>query len=115
MALIVKTSDPSGLLKEIKKAIDSKAVQTWSIDSEGDFTHTPEQWQYKGWMSPKIYSDELHFAFLGNKEFTTTNLIYAIYHGRFSEMLLNHFDNKFTEVKATAMPTSIDKITIASK
>lgn len=111
MALIVKTSNPSGLLSEIKKAIDSKSIQTWSYDSDGDFTHTPEQWQFKAWMRPKIINGELQFGFLGHNEVNTTKLLYAVFHGRFAEMLLNHFDDKLTNVAATAMPTSIDKIT----
>lgn len=115
MAVIVKTNNPQGLLSEIKKAIDSKSIQTWSYDSDGDFTHSPEQWQYKGWMRPKIYPNELHFGFLGHKDVNTTKLIYAVYHGRFAEMLLNHFDDKFSNVQATAMPTSLDKITQLAK
>jgi hypothetical protein len=111
MALIVKTSDPQGLLSNIKKEIDTNSIVTWSYDSDGDFTHTPEQWQYKGWMRAKIYQGEIHFGFLGNKVANTTKLIYAVYHGRFAEMLLNHFDDKFSNVQATSMPTNLDKIT----
>lgn len=111
MALIVKTANPKDLLSDIKKAIDSKSIQTWTYDSEGDLTHSPEQWQYKAWMTPKIFPGELHFGFVGNTEVVTTKLIYAVYHGRLAEMLLNHFDNKFTNVQATSMPTSIDRIT----
>lgn len=115
MALIVKTSNPNGLLSDIKKAIDSKSIQTWSYDSDGDFTHSPEQWQYKAWMSPKIVNGELHFGFIGHKEVNTTKLLYAVYHGRFAEMLLNQFDDKFTFVQVTAMPTNIDKISQLNK
>lgn len=115
MALIVKTSNPQGLLTEIKKAIDSNSIQTWSYDSDGDFTHIPEQWKFKGWMSPKILIGELHFGFLGNQEVVTTKLIYAIYHGRFAEMLLNHFDDKFSSVQATSMPTDLDRIKLSTK
>lgn len=115
MALIVKTSNPIGLLSDIKKAIDSKSIQTWSYDSDGDFTHSPEQWQHKAWMSPKVYNGELHFGFIGNKDVNTTKLLYAVFHGRFAEMLLNHFDDKLSNVQATAMPTSIDRITQLNK
>lgn len=114
MALIVKTNNPKGLLEAIKKSIDSKSVQTWSYDSDGDFTHTPDQWKTKGWMRPKVNNGELHFVFLGNKQVTTTKLIYAIYHGRFAEMLLNHFDDSFSRVEATALPTTGDSISKGS-
>lgn len=115
MALIVKTSNPSGLLSDIKKAIDSKSIQTWSYDSDGDFTHSPEQWQHKAWMRPKVCNDQLHFGFIGNKDVNTTKLLYAVFHGRFTEMLLNHFDDKLSNVQATAMPTTIDRITRLNK
>lgn len=110
MALIIKTTNPSGLLAEIKKSIDSKAIETWSYDSDNDFTHTAEQWIKKAWLRPKIYTGELRFGILGRKDTALTKLVYAIYHGRFAEMLLNHFDKEFSEVKATAMPIDIDVI-----
>lgn len=110
MALIVKTSNPSGLLTEIKKAIASQTIQTWTCDSDGDFTHVPDQWKHKAWMKPQVYQEELHFNFLGNTNVKTTTVIYAVFHGRFAEMLLTHFDNSFTKVEATAMPTTQDRI-----
>ena len=110
MALIIKTSNPSGLLMEIKKSIDSKAIETWSYDSDNDFTHTPDQWKNNAWLRPKLYEGELRFGIFGQKDIKLTKLIYAVYHGRFAEMLLNHFDEEFSEVKATAMPIDIDKI-----
>ena len=116
MAVIVKTSNPSSLLSNIKKSIDSKLIETWSYDSDGDFTHTPDQWKLKGWLRPTIATGELKFGFLGNNNIITTKLIYAVYHGRFIEMLLNHFDEEITEVKSTALPTTgLDTITTAKK
>lgn len=111
MTLIVRTVDPSGLLSDLKKAIQANEIQTWSVDSDGDFTHTPEQWKSKGWLRPKIEADKIQFGFLGNRNVITTSLIYAVYHGRFTEMLLNHFDKKISKIEATSLPTSLDFIT----
>ncbi len=108
MAIIVKTSNPSGLLSKIKKAIDDNSIDTWSYDSDGDFTHKPEQWKNKAWLSPKIYSSELRFGILKQKDIKLTRSIYGIYHGRFIEMLLNHFDSDFSQAQATAMKTEPD-------
>jgi hypothetical protein len=47
MAVRVSTTHPSSLLAAIKKAIDARHVDTWSYDSDGDFTHTPLQWAKK--------------------------------------------------------------------
>jgi len=108
MAIIVKTDYPSELLKVIKKAVDDKAVETWSYDSEGDFTHTPEQWICKAWLRPKVYPGELRFGILKQKDAEMKTLIYGVYHGRFIEMLLTHFDNQFEFAKATSKKADPD-------
>lgn len=112
MALIVKTSNPNSLLSKIKKAIDSDEIRTWSYDSDGDFTHTPDQWKNKAWLTVKRNGNgELSFGILGQGSVNTSKLVYAVYHGRFAEMLLNHFDLDFSDIKVTSMPTSFDQIT----
>ncbi|MCH8012003.1 MAG: hypothetical protein IIA61_08670 [Candidatus Marinimicrobia bacterium] len=108
MAIIVKTQNPSGLLSKIKKAINDKSIDTWSYDSDGDFTHKPEQWKNKAWLRPKVYSNELRFGILGQKDTELTKYLYGVYHGRFIEMLLNHFDSDFNQVQATAVKTEPD-------
>lgn len=108
MAIIVTTSSPSSLLKAIRKAIDDNEVETWSYDSDGDFTHTPAQWKGKAWLRPKVYTSELRFGLLGPKDTTMSTFIYGVYHGRFIEMLLNHFDKDFTRASATAQKTEPD-------
>jgi hypothetical protein len=108
MAVIVKTDAPSSLLKAIRKAIDDKKVETWSYDSDGDFTHTPAQWLRKAWLRPKVYTNELRFGILGQANTKLSKTIYGVYHGRFIEMLLDHFDNDFTLANATAQKTDPD-------
>ncbi len=108
MAVIIKTSKPSELLAAIKKSIDTKKIETWSYDSDGDFTHTPEQWKNKAWLRvrPSASGTELKFGIIGRKDIKLSKLIYAVYHGRFIEMLLTHFDNDFSEANATASAIS---------
>lgn len=108
MAVIVTTDDPTGLLKAIKKAIDDKAIVTWSYDKDGDFTHTPDQFIYKAWLIPKIYPGELRLGILKRKDENLSIFLYGIYHGRFIEMLLTHFDKAFTKAIATAQKTEPD-------
>jgi hypothetical protein len=90
------------LLAEIKKAINDQAIKTWSCDKDGDFTHTPEQWANQAWFKPVIEPDSLVFGLLGKKDVVMTKLIHGLYHGRFIEMLLTHFDTSFGDVKATS-------------
>lgn len=106
MALVINTSKPAALLTEIKKAIDDNKVETWSYDSDGDFTHTPDQWKYQAWLRPVVAPGVLIFGLVGKTDIQMTKLIYGVYHGRFIEMLLTHFDNEFSAASATAQKDS---------
>lgn len=108
MAIIIKTNSPAGLLAAIKKEIDEGKIVTWSYDSDGDFTHSPKQWNANAWLSPKVSVGELRFGILKNENIDMSTVIYGVYHGRFIEMLLTHFDDKFTNAQATAHKTNPD-------
>jgi hypothetical protein len=107
MALIVNTSNPAGLLAAIRKGIDDGHIVTWSYDADGDFTHTPDQWKNRAWLRPVVstaHADELRFKILKQQGIDMPSVVYAVYHGRFIEMLLGHFDKKFSNASATALP-----------
>jgi len=110
MAIIIETSTPKTLLASIKKAIDEKKIETWSYDTDGDFTHTPEQWKYKAWLRPKTSDGVLTFNILGSKATKLGKTTYGVYHGRFIESVLTHFDDKCTSAKATSNLVSGDII-----
>jgi hypothetical protein len=114
MAINFETDDPVKLLSAFKKAIDDKKVVTWSYDSDGDFTHIPDQWQYKAWMRPTIYTGRLTMNLIGKRSETTTPAIYGVYHGRFIEAMLTHCDSLFASSAATALATNSDLITKAA-
>lgn len=98
----VNTAQPTALLASIKRAIDARQVETWSYDSDGDFTHTPAQWTKKAWLRPTVLSGCLVLNILNPKGITLSKEIYGVYHGRFIEMLLAHFDDDFGDAQATA-------------
>lgn len=108
MGLIVWTTAPRDLVDAVKKRIEDGRIKTWSVDAEGDFTHTPTQWQRRAWMRPRIKVDRVVFSILGNKKFTMTKAVYAVYHGRFAEMLLEHLDTDFSKLEATAKKDAED-------
>jgi hypothetical protein len=107
MAIVIKTDNPTHLLTLIKKAIDDKTIVTWSYDNDGDFTHTPDQWEFRAWLRPQININELRLGILKNKGEEMSYSLYGVY-GRFIEMLLSHFDTKFTIASATANKTTPD-------
>jgi len=111
--IIFNTNKPNALLAAIKAAIDQKTITTWSY-TQGHFTHTPTQWVNKAWLKPVV--DEgvaLRFAIIHPTNGVVTSENYAVYHGRFIEMMLAHFDAEFTNADATAMPTAVDRIKAA--
>jgi hypothetical protein len=110
MAVYLESANPAALLAAFKTAIDKGHVVTWSYDKNGDFTHTPEQWRYRGWLRPSLSSGRLTMSFLGSTDEVTTWEIYGIYHGRFIESMMIHCNLMFNEARAPSQPTSSDSI-----
>lgn len=110
MAITVICDNPENLLNDIKQEIRDNRIDTWLVDSDGDFTHAPEQWKYHAWLRPQVLEGKLIFNILSSKKYTMTRALYAVYHGRFIEMLLAHFDLKFDNARASAMPIKGDII-----
>ena len=103
MAIRIATSQPQALLAAIKRAIEQRHVETWAYDKDGDFTHTPTQWANKCWLRPHLGVGTLTFTTLPPRGVALSKEIYAIYHGRFIEMMLAHFDSQFSDAEATAV------------
>lgn len=110
MAIRVLTDNPSRLLAAIKKAIDVGDVETWTYDDDGDLTHSPKQWENLAWLRPSTGADRLVFNIIKQQDVAMSMEVYGVYHGRFMEMLLVHFDALFTIAYATAMPTTSDYV-----
>lgn len=110
MAIIIKTTDANKLLSFFKKGIDEGKIVTWSYDQDGDFSHTPDQWKNKAWLRPQIKGGDLVLSILKPQNITISSLVYAVYHGRFIESMLNHCDQLFTDISATALPREGDRV-----
>jgi hypothetical protein len=110
MAVIVHTADASKLLNAIHAAISSGQIETWSVDADGDFTHSPQQWRLKGWFRPNVLANKIIFNILAPQDTEMASVTYGVYHGRFVEMLLVHFDTKFDRVTSTALPEEGDQV-----
>ncbi len=108
MAVYIKTNKPKELLDELKTLINKGSIDTWSYDSDGDFTHNVNQWVNKAWFRPHVESERIVFGILGNKETTMTKQLYGLYHGRFIEMMLAHFDEKINLIWPSVMKSLYD-------
>jgi hypothetical protein len=108
MAVRVFCPNPGGLLQKLKAAIRSGSIQTWQLDSDGDFTHSPEQWRNLAWFRPVVQPDRIVFKILARTGTVMSKTTYAIYHGRFVEMMLAHFDEESSRISATSLPADGD-------
>lgn len=111
MAIYFETSNPAALLTAFRKAIDQGHVRTWSYDTDGDFTHTPAQWNKRAWLRPSTETGRLTMRFLGVQSEVTGWEIYSVYHGRFVESMIEHCNQLFSEARAPSQPTGVDTIT----
>jgi hypothetical protein len=104
MAVRAMTSDAQRLLDKIKEQIDEGHIDTWAYDGAGDFTHTPDQWKNKAWLRPQVEDDRLRLRILKPKKKGLPREVFAVYQGRYIEMLIKHAPNLFTDARATPNP-----------
>lgn len=100
MAIYITTADPQGLLDSIRDSIEKQIVRKWTLDADGDFTHE-SQWKNRAWFKSYVEPRRLSFGLIGRRDEAMTKQIYGIYHGRFSEMLLTHFDSRIDRLELT--------------
>ena len=103
MSIQIRTTNPQDLLDAIYLAIDEGHIDTWTYDEEGDFSHetASEQWVGEAWLHPVVGLALLSLEIIPPQDGLSKEA-YAVYHGRFIEMLLAHFDEDFSLVTATA-------------
>lgn len=113
MAIFVNTENPAELVQRIKDGINKKNIDTWICDGSGDFTHDTDQWRFHAWMRPYIETSRVVFGIICRKDRNLSITDYAIYHGRFAEMLLRHFDTTCKSLEIT--PLGIKKYDTVNK
>ena len=101
MAILISASNPRALLDKIYAAIDEKKIETWAYDKDRDFVHSPQQWAHQAWLRPTVKPDQLILGILGPKSVVMSRVVYAVYHGRFVEMVLTHFDIDTKDFRVT--------------
>lgn len=106
MSVIAITSKPDDLLSRIRSQIDAGNIDTWEYDDAGDFTHVPDQWHRRAWLHPIATPSGalLTFKLIARENAIVTPTIYGVYHGRFIEMLVTHFENEFEYVRTQRQP-----------
>ena len=115
MSIYVRTENPRKLVDDINEKINNSGIDTWSVDKDGDYTHTSQQWQFHAWIHPIIETDRIVFAIWGRVSENLSVVDYAIYHGRFVEMLLAHFDQQCTSIEISSLASGYDRVEATPK
>ena len=103
MSIRLHCDEPQSLLDAIVESIDDGAVEQWIYDEDGDFTHSAKQWNQKAWLRPTLEDGNLIFGIITPSGESISSELYAIYHGRFLEMLLSHHDDLFSSAEVTSI------------
>ncbi len=112
MAIIIKTDTPDTLLDEIYEGIQSKKVDKWASTADGRLTYASLLWKNEAWFKPQIWVEEkeLRFGLIKRKDRKhISTKLYTMFHTKFVEMLLSHFDTLFREVTVSAVRTEPDE------
>ncbi|MBS1686725.1 MAG: hypothetical protein JSS76_18440 [Bacteroidetes bacterium] len=98
--LEIYTSNPSELLSAIKRDIKAGKIKTWNVFPDGDFFHSPDQWADQAFFKPVVKETflELQHNFRPNHSKPASE-VYAVYHGRFAEMIFAHFLSKVSSIR----------------
>lgn len=111
MAVIVATSQPQELKRQIITDIKNETIETWEFDQSGVFfTHKADQWRRKAWFKMTVRSGELVFNIVRPKNGGISSVVYAEYHGLLIRMLLAHYEASFTTAGATALAVADDDV-----
>lgn len=110
MAITVSTRTPTDLLLKICELIREGEITTWTVDEVGNFTHRMPQWRGQAWFRPRVVNGDLVFTTVAPSRKTISTETYAVYHGRFIEMLSAHLDSKFSKAYASARPEKGDSV-----
>lgn len=108
MAIIITCKNSVSLRNSIIDAIMNGIEDSWIIDEMGDFTLSSPQFKYEAWLRPNITDTGIVFGIIGQENVKLTSYNYAIFHSRFVEFLLFHFDDSCENISISPMPTIYD-------
>lgn len=107
----IHTNNPRDLVRNINVAIDEGRIATWLYDEDGDYIQNKTQWIGKAWMTPMYDETDrtlLRFCIVEPKTQNLSCSTYAVYHGRFLEMLLTYFDRDILSISVSPILTRYD-------
>lgn len=110
--ITVETRRPYTLVRKIRELIDERTIEKWSYDDDGDFTLNLTQWRNKAWFHAIRYkARKVEFVIISPAMKSISRTEYAVYHGKFIEMLIKHLPHLCDSISSTPQPALKDHIT----
>lgn len=107
--ITVHTRRPQNFLTRLRAEIMHGHVNTWTIDSDGDYTLSDITNLQRAWFHPEEIQGGVRFSFIGTKSEKITKVAYAKYHSRFANILLTYLDNDFDTIEMSARQSPSDQ------
>lgn len=100
MAILIRTNHAQSIVYRLKEQINNNLNMAWAYDEEGDFMY--KDGKLAAWMRPVVGTNRLDFYVVGRKDTEISVQEYAVFHGRFVEMLLTYFPRECTYMIVTS-------------
>jgi hypothetical protein len=115
MAVHFKSAEPQALLRDfdmrIAQSDSAGRITTWEKTSDGRYyTHRAAEWARKAWFKAVVQEERLSFFIVKSRDLDISSRTYAYYHGHLIETFLAHFDMRFTDATASALPEDGDTV-----
>lgn len=103
MKIIAYTNTPTVLKNAIDKKIKDNELKTWEIvrndKNEILYSHIPEQWREKAMPKPYVFENTVEFRVSWWKNAKPDEAAKGYILGRFVEILMVHFRDRFTHLE----------------
>ena len=108
MALQVITDDPKRLLEELLRALGAGEVPGWKLGRKGLIRKKGGKHAKLASLSPHVVDERvvINIVVAADDAGPDPRKLYAAYHGRFVQMLLGSFRDRFHSVIVSAMPSA---------
>lgn len=109
MAIQVTLNRDIDMIDELRQLLESNSSSIWVMDTDHDMTMLTPQWAYHAWIRVKqknTNSKEVNFAIVSSTKYKLTTSLYAIYHSRFTELLLTYFDKYIDALEISPLLTN---------
>lgn len=105
MITVETRNNPQFLIDKLIAFLNEKSIDTWEIDDEDDFTLCSEKYRFKAWMTidKRIKNKAFNICIIESKKYPMTKSIYAAYHCKFAEVLLEYFDTDIKHIEISSL------------